>query len=98
MSALLNVSLRVDKLPREKFVMGKDGAVYFNFTVAINDEANQFGQNVSAYDSQTKEEREAKKAKNYLGNGNVVWTDGKITAVKKENATQQAAVEVDLPF
>jgi len=100
MSALLNVSLRVDKLPREKFVMGKDGAVYLNFTVAINDEANQFGQNVSAYDSQTKEERDAKKAKNYLGNGNVVWTDGNIKAVKKEAATQQASSLVDdsLPF
>lgn len=100
MSSLLNLSIRVDKLPREKFVMGKDGAVYFNFTVAINDEANQFGQNVSAYDSQTKEERDAKKAKNYLGNGNVVWTDGNIKAVKKEGqpATQQATVEVDLPF
>jgi hypothetical protein len=97
MSALLNVSLRVDKLPREKFVMGKDGAVYLNFTVAINDEANQWGQNVSAYDSQTKEERDAKKAKNYLGNGNVVWTDGNIKAVKKETQ-QAAAVEVDLPF
>jgi hypothetical protein len=100
MSSLLNLSIRVDKLPREKFVMGKDGAVYFNFTVAVNDDANQFGQNVSAYDSQTKEERDAKKAKNYLGNGNVVWTDGNIKAVKKEGqpATQQAAVEVDLPF
>lgn len=99
MSALLNVSLRVDKLPREKFVMGKDGAVYLNFTVAINDEANQFGQNVSLTDSQTKEERDAKKAKNYLGNGNVVWTDGKITAVKKEGQPQQAAlVDDNLPF
>lgn len=102
MSALLNVSLRVDKLPREKFVMGKEGAVYFNFTVAVNDEANQFGQNVSAYDSQTKEERDAKKAKAYLGNGNVVWTDGNIKAVKKEGqpATQQASSLVDdsLPF
>jgi hypothetical protein len=100
MSSLLNLSIRVDKLPREKFVMGKDGAVYFNFTVAVNDDANQFGQNVSAYDSQTKEERDAKKAKNYLGNGTVVWTDGNIKAVKKEGqpATQQAAVEVDLPF
>jgi hypothetical protein len=102
MSALLNLSLRVDKLPREKFVMGKDGAVYLNFTVAINDEANQFGQNVSAYDSQTKEERDAKKVKNYLGNGSVVWTDGNIKAVKKEGqpAKEQASSLVDdsLPF
>ena len=79
--------------------MGKDGKVFYNFTVSINDEANQFGQNVSAYDSQTKEEREAKKPKAYIGNGNVVWTNGKINYVKIENATQQvAAVEVDLPF
>lgn len=98
MSSIINLSIRVDKLPKEKFVMGKDGAVYYNCTLNINDEANQWGQNVSLTDSQTKEERDAKKAKNYLGNGNVVWTDGKITAVKKENATQQAAVEVDLPF
>ena len=98
MSALLNVSLRVDKLPREKFVMGKDGAVYLNFTVAVNDEPNQFGQNVSAYDSQTKEEREAKKAKNYLGNGSVVWTDGNINAVKKEAAAGKQVEVADLPF
>jgi hypothetical protein len=99
MSSIINLSIRVDKLPKEKFVMGKDGAVYYNCTLSVNDEANQWGQNVALTDSQTKEEREAKKAKNYLGNGNVVWTDGNIKAVKKETATQQAeAVEVNLPF
>jgi len=98
MSTLINFSLRVDKLPKEKFVIGKDGAVYYNGTISISDETNQWGQNVSITDSQTQEEREAKKAKNYLGNGKVVWTDGKIvTAVKQEF---KAAVEEtsDLPF
>ena len=99
MSSIINLSIRVDKLPKEKFVMGKDGAVYYNCTLNINDDANQWGQNVSLTDSQTKEERDAKKAKNYLGNGNVVWTDGKITAVKKEAAAQKTEeVEVNLPF
>ncbi len=100
MSALLNVSLRVDALPKEKFVAGKDGKVYYNFTIGINDEANQFGQNVSITDSQTKEEREAKKAKNYIGNGNVVWTDGNIVAVKKEQNVAEKAQTVsdNLPF
>jgi hypothetical protein len=100
MSALINVSLRVDKLPKEKFVAGKDGAVYYNFTIGINDEANQFGQNVSLTDSQTKEEREAKKPKNYIGNGNVVWTDGNIVAVKKEQniAEKAQTVSDNLPF
>ena len=58
MSAIINASIRVDKLPREKFVKGKDGAVYYNLTVSINDET-RFGNNVAIMDSQTKEEREA---------------------------------------
>jgi len=80
MSAIINVSLRVDKLPKEKFVSGKDGAVYYNFTIGVNDEVNQFGQNVSLTDSQNQEEREAKKPKVYLGNGTVVATTAEVTS------------------
>lgn len=98
MSALINVSLRVDKLPKEKFVQGKDGAVYYNFTVAVNDESNQWGQNVSLTDSQTKEEREAKKPKFYLGNGNVIWTNGTIQLADKKVEDTAKEVESDLPF
>jgi hypothetical protein len=39
MSAIINVSLRVDALPKEKFISGKDGKVYYNFTISVNDEA-----------------------------------------------------------
>jgi len=98
MSALINLSLRVDKLPKEKFVQGKDGAVYYNFTIGVNDDSNQWGQNVSATDSQTKEEREAKKAKTYLGNGTVVWTDGNIKLADKKVEVTAKEVESDLPF
>ena len=38
MSALINYSIRVDKLPKEKFVAGKEGAVYLNLTMSVNDE------------------------------------------------------------
>jgi hypothetical protein len=98
MGALINLSLRIDKLPKEKFVQGKDGAVYYNFTIGVNDESNQWGQNVSATDSQTKEEREAKKPKSYLGNGNVVWTDGNIKLADKKVEATAKEVESDLPF
>lgn len=99
MSAIINLSLRVDALPKEKFVQGKDGKVYYNFTVSVNDESNQWGQNVSATDSQTKEERDAKKPKSYLGNGNVVWTDGNIKlADKKAEVSSKELVTDDLPF
>ena len=33
MGVLINASIRVDKLPKEKFVKGKDGAVYYNLNI-----------------------------------------------------------------
>jgi len=98
MGALINLSIDIDKLPREKFIKGKKGT-YYNFTLSINDDT-RFGNNVSAFDSQTKEEREAKKTKSYLGNGKVVWTDGKIVLAEKEEEakTVTPVEEDDLPF
>lgn len=104
MSALINISIDVASLPKEKFVQGKNGKVYYNFTLSVNDETNDYGQNVSAFDAQTKEEREAKKLKSYLGNGKVLWTDGKCTKAEWQdsNSNSPAKVEVeaesDLPF
>lgn len=104
MSALLNVSIDVASLPKEKFVTAKNGKVYYNFTVAVNDQTNDYGQNVTVFDSQTKEEREAKKPKTYLGNGKVFWTDGTVTLAERQEQTAQETVKetaketVDLPF
>ena len=99
MSTLIVGSIRVDKLPKEKFIKGKDGAVYYNLTISVGDET-RYGNNVSFTDSQTKEERDAKVAKTYLGNGKVVWTDGTVKLAERE---EQVAVPVDeqsgdLPF
>ena len=55
-------------------------------TISVNDEANQYRQNVSATIAQTKEQREAKAPKVYLGNGGVFWTDGKVTLAPKKDA------------
>ena len=105
MSTLINFSLRVDKLPKEKFVIGKDGAVYYNGTISISDETNQWGQNVSITDSQTQEEREAKKAKNYLGNGKVttatkqeVKATGKLNGDMAQQFNASQNDDNDLPF
>lgn len=95
MSTLINASIRVDKLPKEKFIKGKDGAVYYNLTISVQDET-RYGNNVAFTDSQTKEERDAKKEKLYLGNGKVVWTDGKVNLAVKE-VKEEVAVN-DLPF
>ena len=97
MASLINLNINVENLPKEKFVKGKKG-VYYNLTISVNDETNQFGQNVSAFDSQTKEERGAKKPKQYIGNGKVVWTDGKSTKAQQEAQPQDNDNNVDLPF
>ena len=99
MSALINLSINLDNLPKEKFVKGKKGT-YYNFTVSVNDDTNAYGQNASVFDSQSKEQREAKEPKKYIGNGQVVWTDGTcVKAERQEEAQpQQAVVSNDLPF
>lgn len=63
-------------LNRDKVQFNDKG--WANITISINDDTNQYGQNASAFISQTKEQREAKEAKTYVGNGKVVWTDGAI--------------------
>ena len=100
MSSLINFSLNVAKLPKEKFIAGKDGAVYVNLTMSVNDET-RYGNNTGIYVSQTQEEREAKKQKTYLGNGKVVWNNGTIVNAEKEvqEAVQEHPAEADgLPF
>jgi hypothetical protein len=75
-------------------------------TFSINDETNQYGQNVSFTLSQTKEQRDNKEKKTYIANGSIVWTDGKINVAKKvetnkpkeENSNPFAEDEKDLPF
>ena len=102
MAGLISVSINVADLPKEKFVQGKKGT-YYNFTISVNDDTNQFGQNVSLFDSQTKEEREAKKSKTYIGNGSVIWSDGKMTVAERQEKKEAAPVQAeadsnDLPF
>jgi hypothetical protein len=80
----------------------------FKFTASVSDTSNQFGQNVSFFAEQSKEQRDAKVSKYYFGNGKVFWTDGKIaigtkeqtTEVKYENNKIQDAIVVSesLPF
>ena len=71
----------------------KKGEKGISIDISINDETNQWGQNVSSWVSQTKEQREAKKDRFYVGNGKCFWNDNKISiAKKKEEASQSTDV------
>lgn len=90
MAALADIYFKKETLQTILDVLNKKEEKGVSITVSINDESNQWGQNVSAYVSQSKEDREAKKAKFYTGNGKVFWNDGKISnGVKPEEQTQQ---------
>jgi hypothetical protein len=94
MAAIVTVNVDLSKIPTDKIYEGKKGR-YAELTVMINDETSEYGSNVSVSMNQTKEERDNKDPKTYVGNGKVLWNDGKITNVEKE---QPKEAESDLPF
>jgi hypothetical protein len=90
-------------LSKEKITFNEKG--WANITVYVNDETNTYGQNTSVAMEQTKEQREAKEPKEYIGNGKVVWTDGKISAadrVERQTVASEQSLAgretPDLPF
>ena len=106
MAGIIKFSLDLNKIPKDKIYVGKKGK-YLPITVTVNDEVDQFGQQGPVIVSQSKEEREAKVDKVYLGNCQVVWTNGAFpNPAPRDNEPgqtfQQAAppkpVEDDLPF
>lgn len=97
MAVVINFSNNVEKFPKDKYIKGKKG-VYQNLTVVLNDEVDQFGFNAKIFVSQTTEERKAKTPKIYVGNGKVVWTDGKVNTAKQEVVQASEDDLTDLPF
>ena len=75
----------------------KEKANGIALTFAISDEENQFNQNVSMYVEQSKEQREAKEKRQYVMNGKVFWTDGKVTAIKNQKQINEEKGD-NLPF
>lgn len=96
MSSIINISIDLTKVDKSKLVNGK----YLNLTFSVNDELDKYDNNVSCFESQSKEERDSKAKKNYLGNGRVAWTDGKIVKAEKQmvSSTEKMLKKDDLPF
>lgn len=89
MSSLSSIYIKKETLKTLLEVTEKKGEKGVELTLSISDEVNNYGQNISGYVAQTKEQREAGKPKYYVGNGKVFWTDGKITKAEKKEQSQQ---------
>ena len=102
MASIIKASIDVNKIPKDKIFVGKKGK-YLPITITINDELDQFGNQGPVVVEQTKEERDAKAPKTYLGNVKVVWSNGtNVEPAPRDGAPtavpQLKAQEEDLPF
>ena len=109
MASIIKTSINLNAIPKDKIINGKKGK-YLPIAITLNDEVDQFGNQGPCVVEQSKEEREAKVAKVYLGNVKVVWTNGQnVEAAPRDDARggnapgmaappPQAAPVDDLPF
>ena len=103
MAGIIKTSINLNAIPKDKIIQGKKGK-YLPITITVNDEPDQFGNQGPVIVDQTKEEREAKVAKTYLGNCKVVWTNGTFPERIPFNAgapvapKKEEVKEEDLPF
>lgn len=84
---------------------------YDKYTMSVNDKQDDYGNNASIFVQQSKEDREAKVKKNFVGNGKVAWTDGNIvkaefverteakpTGMTMQSTSSKLSEANDLPF
>ena len=102
MAQLLSGSICLSDLDKSKLQTGKNGKVYLNLLISVNNEFSQYGTNAGISIQQSKEQKDAGEKKVYIGNAKTVWSDG--MQAKPEKATQAANTAAtkeetgDLPF
>ena len=105
MASIIKASLNLDAIPKDKIYVGKKGK-YLPIAITVNDEPDQFGNQGPVVVDQSKEERESKAPKTYLGNVKVVWTNGKFpekipfeqSQGQPQNVKPTQPLNEDVPF
>lgn len=105
---IISASIDLSKLDKSKIQkVGKDGkpyknnAQYYNIDIIVKDEKDQYGKDVSLSTGQSKEEREAKVPKTFIGGGKTVW-EGQIKTNNQSSETHTSSNSSDedtgIPF
>ena len=100
MASIYSASIDLSLIDKSK-ITEKNGKKYYNIQITLKDEADQYGQILSITENQSKEERESKVAKKYLGNGKLVFDSNKNLKTKEVENKQVTINENDndlLPF
>lgn len=98
MSQLINLSICVSDIPKEQIKIAKNGKKYMNITVAERREIDQYDNTHTVFMSQTKEDREAKIDRTYIGSGKAInFAPVAVTPESVERMPPVSEID-DLPF
>jgi len=104
MPKLLSAKIDVTKIPRHAIYVGEKGK-YISIDIWVNEDPDNYGNDCSINMSQTKEEREAKSKKIYIGNGKKKFGWGAPTGepmdahnTSKSNGYLPQADDDEIPF
>ena len=70
MAGIIKTSINLTAIPKDRIIEGKKGK-YIPITITINNEVDAYGNHGPVVVSQSKEEREAKEQRTYLGNASI---------------------------
>mgnify|MGYP003115327753 FL=1 len=99
----VNLSIDVTKLDKSRFVAGKNGAKYCDLTVFLSPEENEYGSNGGIVLAQSKNEREQKERKTFVGNSKIFYVKDKkmdFLSAPPKRVKKQVVEEFDddIPF
>lgn len=97
MASLNSLWIKEETLQTLLDTIKKKGDKGVSLTIVLNDEANQWKQNVSAWVQQTKEQQESKADKYYVGNGRTFWSKGETPVFKLEQSASAQPTNQEEP-
>lgn len=95
---LINLSICLSDIPKERIKITNNGKKYLAITVQDLREADEYGNTHSVYATQTKEEREAKEKRTYIGRGKEFVFQSARPSVEQVAELPVAEDIDDLPF
>jgi len=96
MSKIINISIDINMINKEKVKVNPNGSHYYGMTVMERKTPDQYGNTHYVIESQTKEERAQKATKNYLKSSGKEYVFGEQAQVASNDVAAQE--ENDLPF
>jgi hypothetical protein len=99
MADFITASICVSKIPREAIKVAENGQKYISIVIAEGKEPDAYGNTHYITLSQTKEQREAKEKKVYIGNGKAYQPKASAPVSAEDVAAMPSVTEADdLPF